>query len=119
MGELGIERRKAPRADVDIPIRLSPRDAARPARLVNISSSGICCTFGEAISEMTMVGITLELPGAATGTEVKGAVVRCAKCRDVTPPTYELGIVFIELSPDSRHAIEGFVDSRLSENAGK
>ncbi|MEE9127198.1 MAG: PilZ domain-containing protein [Planctomycetota bacterium] len=119
MSKTGIERRRAHRTEADIPIRLIPRDDAHPARLVNISTSGICCTFGEAINEMTMVGITLELPGAATGTEIKGAVVRCAKCRNVTPPTYELGIFFTELSPDSRHAIEGFVDSRLSENAGK
>ncbi len=114
MSELGIERRKAQRTDVDIPIRLSPRDAARPARLVNISTSGICCTFGEAINEMTMVGITLELPGQTDGAEVKGAVVRCAKRRDVTPATYELGIFFTEMSPSCRQAIEGFVESQLS-----
>jgi hypothetical protein len=117
MSKLGIERRKTPRAEVDIPIRLSPRDAAQPARLVNISTSGICCTFGEAITEMTMVGIMLELPGRPSGTEIKGAVVRCAKRRDVSPATYELGIFFTEMTPDSRRAIEGFVKDRLSKDA--
>lgn len=113
MSELGIERRRAPRADVDIPIRLTPREEAQPARLVNISTSGICCTFGEAINEMTMVGITLELPGQASGAEVKGAVVRCAKCQGVTPATYELGIFFTEMDVASRQAIQSFVESQL------
>ena len=117
MSDTGIERRRAPRTEADIPIRLT--DSGHPARLVNISTSGICCTFGEAINEMTVVGITLELPGAPNGAKIKGAVVRCAKCRDVTPATYELGIFFTELSPDNRRAIEGFVESQLSENAGK
>lgn len=114
MSEVGIERRKCPRTDVDIPIRLSPREGAHPARLVNISTSGICCTYGEAISEMTMVGITLELPGQPKCAEVKGAVVRCAKLRDQTPATYELGIFFTEMDPESRRAIAGFVESQLS-----
>ena len=87
MSETGIERRKAPRTEVDVPIHLSPRGDAVPARLVNISTSGICCTFGEAIGEMTMVGITLELPGQPAAAEVKGAVVRCAKRREMTPPS--------------------------------
>ena len=117
MSDTGIERRIAPRTEADIPIRLT--DDAHPARLVNISTSGICCTYGEAINEMTIVGITLELPGAPNGTKIKGAVVRCAKCRDMKPPTYELGIFFTELSPDNRRAIEGFVQSQVSENAGK
>jgi PilZ domain len=114
MSELGIERRKCPRTDVDIPIRLSPRDAAQPARLVNISTSGICCTFNEAINEMTMVGITLELPGQPTGAQVKGVVVRCARHRDQNPATYELGIFFTEVDAESRRVIEGFVQGQLS-----
>jgi hypothetical protein len=117
MSEAGIERRRAPRTETDIPIRLTPRDEAQPARLVNISTSGICCTFGEAIGEMTMVGITLELPGQPSAAEVKGAVVRCAKRRDMNPPTYELGIFFTEVSPESRKVIEGFVLGELSDHA--
>lgn len=117
MSELGIERRKCPRMDVDIPIRLSPREGAQPARLVNISTSGICCTCGEAIREMTLVGISLELPGQPGSAEVKGAVVRCAKLRDQTPATYELGIFFTEMDPDSRQAIAGFVGEQLSSPA--
>ncbi len=114
MTNLDIERRKAPRTDADIPLQLSPRGAAQPARLVNISISGMCCTFGEAINEMTMVGITLELPGQPNSAHLKGAVVRCAKRRGVSPATYELGIFFTDVDPDSRRAIQGFVDSRLS-----
>lgn len=113
MSEFGIERRRTPRAEVDIPIRLTPRDTAQPAQLVNISTSGICCTFGEAVNEMTLVGLTLELPSQDTAIPVKGAVVRCKKLRDRNPPTYEIGIFFTEMSPETRRAIEAFVESRL------
>ena len=114
MSDAGIERRKAPRTEADIPIRLSPRDSAQPARLVNISTSGICCTFGEAINEMTMVGISLELPGLDHAADVRGAVVRCDKRRGVNPATYELGIFFTDMTPDHRKAIEGFVENQLA-----
>ena len=113
MSETGIERRRAPRAEVDIPIRLTPRDTAQPAQLVNISTSGICCTFGEAVNEMTLVGLSLELPSQDTAVQVKGAVVRCEKLRDRNPPTYKIGVFFTEMSPETRRAIEAFVESRL------
>ena len=113
MTQVNTERRRAPRATVDIPLHLSPRENAEPAKLINISASGICCQFSEAISEMTLVGIGLELPGIDGIAEVQGAVVRCDKVRGINPPTYELGIFFTAMSNETRAAIQDFVDAQL------
>lgn len=108
-----VERRRAPRASVSIPIRLSPRGEAEPATLVNLSTSGLCCHFGEAMTEMTLVGIDLDLPGCAERARVQGAVVRCDKVRGVNPPTYEIGVFFTDMSDATRRTIHEFVDTQL------
>lgn len=115
------ERRRAPRATVDIAIHLSNEGRSTgskaPARIVNISTSGLLCRFGEAMNEMTLLGIDLELPGSKTPEHVQGAVVRCAKLRDVSPATYELGVFFTDMSADTRRNIERFVETQLATEA--
>jgi hypothetical protein len=108
-----VERRRAPRAEVSLPIQLSPRGEAQPGTLVNLSTSGLGCRFSESISEMTLVGIDLDLPGARVRTTVQGAVIRCDKVRGVNPPTYDIGIFFTEMSDATRAAIQGFIEQQL------
>ena len=108
-----LERRRAPRATVSIPLHLSPRGDAEAATLVNISASGLCCRFSEAVAEMTLVGIGVELPGQGSISELQGAVVRCDKIRGINPPTYEIGIFFTEMTDATRRAIQNFVESEL------
>lgn len=107
------ERRNAPRAVADFPVKLSADAGAQPAVLQNISQTGLCCHFPEPLTEMTLVGIDLELPNGAA--KVKGVVVRCDKLTDVEPPTYEAAIYFTEVEPGTRHAIDAFVQSTLED----
>jgi hypothetical protein len=107
-----IERRRAPRAETTFPIRITEQGEARPATVKNLSSSGLCCTYPEAIREMTLVGMTLELPGEAGVHELRGAVVRCDKLRGQTPPTYEIAIYFTEITPGTRVALSKFVSAQ-------
>ena len=109
-----IERRRAPRATVSIPIQLSPRGDAEPATLTSLSTSGLACQFGSAMTEMTMVGIDLDLPGAAAPASVKGVVVRCDKVRGVNPPTYEIGIFFTDMANECRATLQEFVEAQLA-----
>ncbi|MFO1052418.1 MAG: PilZ domain-containing protein [Planctomycetota bacterium] len=110
----GIERRRAARAKAEFSIRLAERDGMRPARLKDLSTSGLCCYFGEAMREMTLLRIALEIPGAVGTHEVQGAVVRCAKLRDVSPPTYEIAIFFTQLPAACRQAIHDFVAAQVT-----
>ena len=114
MSEANLERRRAPRAVVNIPLRLSPQDNSAPATLINLSASGLCCQFGTAMTEMTLVGIGLELPSLSKTAELRGAVVRCDKVRGVTPPTYEIGIFFTDMDDATRQAIHEFVEQQLA-----
>ncbi len=117
MSESRIERRQAPRAVADIPIQLTPREDAQPATLKDISISGIRCQFAEAISEMTLLQINLALPGQKQPACIQGAVVRCEKLRDQSPPTYELGIFFTDMSEEARSHIKDFVAAELQPQA--
>ena len=104
-----IERRRAPRASAQLPLRLSDDAGARAATLRNISASGLCCDFEQPLAEMTLLGIQLELPGGDGPHDVQGVVVRCDKRRGVAPPTYEVAVYFTEMPPATREAIHQFV----------
>ena len=114
MSDARSERRGAPRADANLPLMLSPEAGAQAARLQNISQSGLCCEFPDPLTEMTLMGIDIELPGGDAH-RVEGIVVRCDKMRGVSPPTYEVAIYFTELKPETRRAITQYVLSQLGE----
>ena len=107
------ERRKAPRAKAEFQIRLGERAATKEARIQDLSTSGLCCHFGDAIREMTLVEIGMQLPGDDTLHALRGAVVRCQKLRGQNPPTYEIAVFFTELPPACRQAIGEFVTARV------
>ena len=109
----GIERRRAARAKAEFSIRLAERDGMREAKLKDLSTNGLCCLYGEALREMTLVRIAIEIPGDARSHDVQGAVVRCLKLRDVAPPTYEIAIFFTPLSPECRAALGRFVTAQV------
>jgi hypothetical protein len=113
-----IERRAAPRAAADFPLRLSPNAKAGPARLRDISANGLCCDYGEAVAEMTVMGVQVELPESGAH-ELRGVVVRCEKRRGVNPPTYEVAIYFTEMAPRTRQAIGAFVAAQLRAGVAK
>ncbi len=107
------ERRGAPRAAAQLPLRLSPDAEAQPATLKDLSTSGLCCRYGEPVTEMTLMGIQLELPGQEQAHALRGVVVRCEKLRGVNPPTYEIAIYFTEVPAATRQAIGAFVEAQL------
>jgi hypothetical protein len=105
-----VERRREPRVPVAIPIQLATHAPARPAQLKNVSRNGLCCMVADPVPEMTLLGIDLQLPGSKS-MQVRGVVVRCAKLRGQSPPTYELGVYFSELGAEARAAIAAFVQA--------
>ena len=101
----------------DFSLRLSPDAQAQPAKLQNISTTGLCCESPEALDEMTKVGIHLELPDQAEPHAIEGVVVRCEKHRDKTPSGYEIAIYFTDLDKASRDAIRQYVLRHLEAHA--
>ena len=109
------ERRRVPRAQGDFPIQLTQRAEGRSGNVVDISENGLCCTYPEAIQEMTLVNIDLQLPTGKDSHTVQGAVVRCEKRRDVSPPTYEVAVYFTELPPEARAELRDYVARSASK----
>ena len=102
------ERRRALRAIADFPIRLSPKDGALPAMLKDLSTIGLCCTTAQAVPELTLVGIDLQLPGQQDAHAVKGAVVRCDPARG-RRGAYEVAVYFTEVAPATKAALAHYV----------
>ena len=111
------ERRRAPRADAAFPVELTFRGATLDAQLKDLSENGLACSYPTAIDEMTQVGLALRLPDSDAVHPIQGAVVRCAKRRGVTPPSYEIAIFFTDVTVEGRAAIRDFVSNRLRATA--
>ena len=109
MAGITHERRRVTRARVDFPLRMTQRTEAKPGTVLDISENGLCCTFGESIREMTLVKIDLRLPDREESHSLQGAVVRCEKRRNISPPTYEVAVYFTDLAPEARRALREFV----------
>ncbi len=108
MTKPGSERRRAPRIPADFPIRLRGEGEAQEGRLRDLSEIGLCCTYPEAIEEMTLVQIGLELPGDDEVVEVKGAVVRCEEMAG-SEKAHEIAVYFTETPAESRNALKAWV----------
>lgn len=109
------ERRRAPRARGNFPIHMTDRAEGRPGNVVDISENGLCCTYPEAIQEMTLVNIDLQLPTGKDSHTIQGAVVRCEKRRDASPATYEVAVYFTELPDEARVELRDYVARSASK----
>ena len=104
------ERRAHPRADADFPLRLGP-EGTLPARLKNISRSGLCCVVPEPLPELSMAEAVLEVPSSddhARTFHLQGAVVRCVP---EAGGGYEVALFFQFPPPEAQEVISRYVDS--------
>jgi hypothetical protein len=108
------ERRSAPRASVDLPLQIAGKGGPRPARLANISQSGLCCHYDEVVPEMTVMDVDLVLPDDEPR-RVRGVVVRCEKESDRRVGGYEVAIYFTDLEAATRKAIRSYVLGRIAQ----
>ena len=118
------ERRTAPRSRIEFPIELSlPTKGAAtatraPARVCDLSLSGIRCLSDRPIAVMTQVGLLLVLPEADTAIDCRGAVVRSQRLDDETDgPTYETAIFFTSMDEPDRMELQEFLQSVREHNA--
>ncbi|MEZ5987976.1 MAG: PilZ domain-containing protein [Planctomycetota bacterium] len=104
----GPERRRAPRAAAEIPIRLDALGSEGSGHLRDISTNGMRFSFSHPIPEMTLVKLGFEMAGAPV--DLEGAVVRCER----VPKGYDIAIFFTHVPGDHLRAIDRFVQQRLS-----
>ena len=118
-----MERRRSPRADARLSMRLEgERDAGAKEQLVtesqNISASGIYCLSETFLPPLSKVNLTLVLPrfggrrGANELIKCEGIVVRCEPPAKRGERRYELACMFSGLDERRRMLIEEFVTWR-------
>ena len=114
------ERRRHPRVAVDCPVTISMPDGDHPARLRDLSKAGICLFLDRRIQEMTVLGLSLELPEVpgcdVNSIEGRGVVVRC---RPLSPGVdhYEIAVFLNDLDEDNRHGLEEYLAKRAANGA--
>lgn len=117
-----MERRKRPRADARLSMRVEGAHEADSAQIVtesqNISASGVYCTSSHYLAPLSKVALTIVLPklpggrGAKELIKCNGIVVRCDSTAKKADRSYELACMFSGLDESRRRLIEEFVTWR-------
>ena len=100
------ERRRAPRALANFPIRFTNDADGKPAILRDISEIGLACNSPREVPEMTIVSLDFSLPGKSQVHQVTGAIVRCEALPD---GQFDLAVYFTDVADDTRSALANFV----------
>jgi len=112
------ERRKAPRVQVQFPLRLTFKEQTVETQILDMSSSGIRFRAPEALPLLNRVQIALELPdgqdsGGGPPLTITGVVVRCAEVRGRKGLPYETAIFFEDIAPAARARLARFMNARI------
>ncbi len=116
-----VERRKHPRIEKNIPLKLSWADADVVTETRNISCSGAYCRVSKYIEPMTKVEVTLLLPvkkGHKVTTKkitCRGVVVRTENFPD--GEEFFTAIFFSDILPKDSRILAQFVENVLVEKS--
>jgi len=119
--ELSCNRRRAPRANVKIPVEIKSKKNAVEGRTKNISASGVYCTVDRFIPINTKLDVTLLVPEKARreregSKEMKfhGIVVRNQPMgSDEAHRKYGLALYFTDIKRNDRDELSRYVCARL------
>jgi hypothetical protein len=116
------ERRKQPRADARLSMRVEGHQEAGATQVVtesqNISASGVYCTSSHFLAPASRVALTLVLPKLPGGRGAKelikcdGIVVRCEPSARKGDKSFELACMFSGLDERRRELLDEFVTWR-------
>ncbi len=106
----GGERRQHPRAEADWSITVTLADGPHPARLRDVSRAGVCFFLDRPIALMSLLALSIELPGSAPPRSVRGggAVVRCER---ISPGVehFEIAVFLHDVTESDLSALEAHV----------
>ena len=113
-----VERRRHPRVQTDLPLRLTFKDKTVETRIQDLSGSGIRFKAPAALPILSRVQIALELPDGSPGQPasiaITGVVVRCREGAAGEEARFDTAIFFEDLSEAARVRLARFVSKRLS-----
>ena len=113
------ERRRRPRADARLSMRLEGAADGQAARIVtesqNISASGVYCMSSRYLAPLSKVALTIVLPKVPGGRaaqeliKCEGIVVRCEPMGRKSERSWELACMFSALDERRRSMLDEFV----------
>ena len=113
------ERRKHPRLEHNIPVKISSNDLDIVTQTEDLSCSGAFCSVDKYIAPMTKLKINLLLPLRKNDKIVtkrihcEGVVVRTESAAE--GKYFHTAVFFSDIAPRDAQAINGFVESVLQE----
>lgn len=111
-GPLGQDRRRFPRVQLALTVRLrfASAEAAYDSRTVDISEGGVFIRMENPRPEGTV--IRLQLHVGSRQLEIGGVVVRCVRPGEGS--SCGIGVLFTEIRPEDQSFVQQLVDERLS-----
>jgi hypothetical protein len=111
----GAERRRWPRAGIELPVTIVLDGMHHEAKVRDISRAGVSFYLERPIPLMTVLGLSLDLHFGSRKHPIRGqgAVVRCER---ISPSLqqYEIALFLHDLSESDREAIDNHVKARLA-----
>ncbi len=107
------ERRRDPRYDRSVPLRMGHEGQGLRAESINISTRGLYCKVGRFVPAFSKLRVALDLPfpeGDHRTVECDGVVVRVEPEQEMPGvQEYRLAIYFLNLDQPSARVIEEFL----------
>ena len=113
------EKRRMPRIEEKLPIKVMEGDYCTVVETTNISASGVYFTTDKPLPPMSKVLITLLLPtntGKNTKVECNGTVVRVVPMSDQSKTLYETAIFFDDITEKTKNVISRYVKKIMSRS---
>ncbi len=117
----GSERRRDPRLENSIPLKIVQKGINISTNTVNVSRSGAYCTVDQYIEPMTKMKIDLMVPVRQNGKFVSkkiscdGVVVRAEECED--GKSHNIAIFFNDIAQKDAERIAEYVNSYLKNES--
>jgi c-di-GMP-binding flagellar brake protein YcgR len=117
--EPAVERRRAPRLVEPCPVeyrRVSARwfSPWHPSVALDLSGSGVAFRSLEESPLETLLSVRVRLPRNQGTVRARGTVVWCTK-ESENPPSYRVGLHFLEMSAHDQHLLAGYIAHELQE----
>jgi len=115
------ERRKSPRVDKSLPLKLSDSGFDIMTETTNVSSSGASCSVNKPLELMTKLNLVLLVPLKKNKNKVIekinccGVVVRQEKVTDNGKYPYHVAICFNDLAERDKKTLRSYVLSHLKK----
>ncbi len=115
----GAERRRHPRLEHNVPVKISSGDVDLVTETKDLSCSGAFCRISKYIAPMTKLKLNLLLPLRKSGKiatkriHCEGVVVRCESSTDGA--FFHVAIFFSDISPKDGQVVSEFVESVIKE----